>query len=192
MSYSVSSVVWTELTSWYSPSESTQPHWCRGTHLLSLSTWPASHWQPSTQVVGGRWHTMGKRSEQVGGQGLVQSEKWLFGGQGSAAGKAEGEVWFLLLKSTTSTFPLWLSVETYDRRCCSSSLWWLLHSDRPERRPRCCHTVSPACRHTRTCRRYSCPGKHRRVPRSGRAWRRQRELPHCTGLQISPLLLQCS
>lgn len=75
------------LTSWYSPSRSTQPHWPRGTHLLSLRTKPPLHWQPSTQVDGGKWQTSGKRSEQVGGQGGVHSEKWLFAGQGIAAGR---------------------------------------------------------------------------------------------------------
>lgn len=63
-----------ELTSWYSPSEPRQPHLSRGTQVRSLRTKPALHWQPSTQVVGGRWQKMGKRSEHVGGQGGVQSE----------------------------------------------------------------------------------------------------------------------
>lgn len=63
-----------QLTSWYSPLLSTHPQFDSGTHLPSLRTKPALHWQPSTQPFGGRGQKMGKRSAQVGGHGGVQSE----------------------------------------------------------------------------------------------------------------------
>lgn len=72
------------LTSWYSLLLSKHPQLENGTHLSSLSTKPALHWQPSTQVFGGSGQKIGKRSAQVGGHGGVHSEKWLLGGHGRA------------------------------------------------------------------------------------------------------------